>query len=102
MIWSHYFDLLARALHEARGEEIELRKSLDEAAVHVVAENHSQRWQYDNALLGTTQELKGQLYEVQAEVSTLIDLINTGRTLCAAGLHAPDSLPTWLATTSST
>jgi len=99
--WEHYFELLATQLHEARGEELEVRKSIDEVAVFVIGENHTQRWQYDNAMMASSRELKGQLYEIQLEIATIIDLTNTGRVLCAAGFDPPASLPTWLVTTSS-
>ncbi len=79
--WAEYLTLLARDLSEARGEEVQLKQAVLQARVNVIADNLPQRWQYDNALAATTQELTAELYTLQAEIADLLDALNLGKVL---------------------
>lgn len=79
--WPGYLTSLLRDLAEARWEEVTLKKSMAEARVHVIAENHPQRWQYDNAMAATTQDLAGELLDIQCQIAERLEALNLAKTL---------------------
>lgn len=84
--WPVYLADCARELADVRREICELRKAIDAARVNVLGEGHTQRWQYDAAILATTQELQGQLYEQQRDEQHIVQAILLARLNMESGI----------------